>query len=677
MGKKLRERNQEERARELEHQEYLRMETEGRSRTHRFGLILGFIVFILYFLTLFPTVPGGDSGELIAAVKVLGVAHPPGYPLFTLLGKLFSFIPHGTIAWRVNLMSAAFDAAAVVLIYLTTIRWTLSIAAGILAGGLFAFSPLVWTYATQAEVFPINNFFAAALLFCSVSYWKLRQLKFVQWGALLLGLGLCNHHTLIFFGFPLIIWILCLGHRELLSGSKLLKLALLFFAPLLLYLYLPWAASRLPIISWGDFSTLNGFLAHLLRKDYGTFQLGSDGNEGVGLFYGLGRYFASLPKEFLYLGPLLAAVGAWSSFRREREFGFFKITLFLFCFYLVVFHSLENLPLTDPLLYGIVIRFWQMPNILICIWAGAGLVFVFEVIKRPEKMAAIFALLAVLIQVGIHYQTLDQHQNWIFERFGRAILEPLPQNAILLTRGDIYTNATRYLQQCEGVRPDVKILDREMLSKAWTTPVIAKYYPEIVLPGIRYRYKKGEPGSYDLSDLINANGQFPIFLVSMHPDEDHQWDQNSSWPFLLVNWVVTPVTPFDLQKYLKDTENAYQELHLSTLPKYDPTTWEYFVVQHFWEIEQRRGTRLMTYGIATGNIEIIRDSSIIFQRLLDQSPAPELKLYKNLGYAYSHLPESENKHKMAEIWGKYLNLQNTDPDNSTIRQAVESVSKNQ
>jgi len=61
-------------------------------------VITGFGVFLIYLRTLAPSVVGGDTGELITVAYKMGVAHPPGYPLFTLLAKLFTFIPFGTIA---------------------------------------------------------------------------------------------------------------------------------------------------------------------------------------------------------------------------------------------------------------------------------------------------------------------------------------------------------------------------------------------------------------------------------------------------------------------------------------------------------------------------------------------------------------------------------------------------
>ena len=117
-----------------------------------------------YLATLQRGVPGGDSGELIAAAVTGGVAHPPGYPLFLLLARATAAIPLGTIAARVNALSAVCDAAAAGLLTFVVARLSRSLGAGVLAGGLFAFSTRVWAYATVAEVFALNNLLLAAFL---------------------------------------------------------------------------------------------------------------------------------------------------------------------------------------------------------------------------------------------------------------------------------------------------------------------------------------------------------------------------------------------------------------------------------------------------------------------------------------------------------------------------------
>ena len=81
------------------------------------AIFLGSLV--LYIYTLAPSVPPqGDAGELITVAYTLGIAHPPGYPLFTLLAHLFTYLPINSIAWRVNLFSALAHSLTLVFVYL-------------------------------------------------------------------------------------------------------------------------------------------------------------------------------------------------------------------------------------------------------------------------------------------------------------------------------------------------------------------------------------------------------------------------------------------------------------------------------------------------------------------------------------------------------------------------------
>ena len=90
-------------------------------------LVLALAVLGVYGSTLYPSVPGGDSGEFIVASQELGVAHPPGYPLYTLLGKIFTWLPVRTVAWRVNLLTAVLGAVAATLLARATWSATKSV----------------------------------------------------------------------------------------------------------------------------------------------------------------------------------------------------------------------------------------------------------------------------------------------------------------------------------------------------------------------------------------------------------------------------------------------------------------------------------------------------------------------------------------------------------------------
>ncbi|MFH0774464.1 MAG: DUF2723 domain-containing protein [bacterium] len=87
------------------------------------GFLVLFISFGVYLYTLTPTVGFHDSGELITVAYTLGIAHPPGYPLYTLLGKVFcTLIPIGNIAYRMNMESALFASLAVMMTYFITLK---------------------------------------------------------------------------------------------------------------------------------------------------------------------------------------------------------------------------------------------------------------------------------------------------------------------------------------------------------------------------------------------------------------------------------------------------------------------------------------------------------------------------------------------------------------------------
>ncbi|KAJ1412181.1 hypothetical protein B484DRAFT_422918 [Ochromonadaceae sp. CCMP2298] len=144
-------------------------------------------VLCVYHITAFPTVAGGDSGELLAESCLLGSAHPPGYPLFTLLAHLAGKVPvprvvfdfasltamvdlNAGVAWRVNHLCCLLGACAAALVTATSqeLLGALSVRGmeplSAVGGLLFAFSPLAWEYALTAEVFALNNCICAALL---------------------------------------------------------------------------------------------------------------------------------------------------------------------------------------------------------------------------------------------------------------------------------------------------------------------------------------------------------------------------------------------------------------------------------------------------------------------------------------------------------------------------------
>lgn len=365
-------------------------------------------IFAVYISSLSPSIAGGDSGELVAEGCALGTAHPPGYPLFTLMVFLIKLCadPLGIeVAYGVNVSSAILTVGAACLIGQVVSRagCTGGTLPGVLLSmGMFSFSPLIWQYATTAEVFPLNTFFMALLVYLVVQFEYDRREWIVRSGALLCGVALCNQHTAVLYEAPLILWILYL-HREKIKAtpSLLAVYSLLFVAGLAIYGYLPIAANIVDSPGgWGDVKTLKGIIHHMLRRDYGTFQLysGNSGKQAESMIERTVAYLEDLHSmQGLCVAPILAFVGVvyWArsvpaglehakigegaepgsnakrvascraalhkpSLTLARDMGQYTPTIIAATqvFYFVVFHSLSNLPLSDKLLYGIHQRFW-------------------------------------------------------------------------------------------------------------------------------------------------------------------------------------------------------------------------------------------------------------------------------------------------------------------------------
>ena len=257
------------------------------------ALVVFLAVFGVYVSTSFPSVVGGDSGELLAESCQLGVAHPPGYPLFLLLNHfvmkfgqaLAPEIP-GSPAAAANVFSCFSGAVAAAFVSLTVNAWNEPLshpeaasAGALLAALLFAFSPLTWEFSTGAEVFSLNNALLAAILFSVVKVRIHAIAPSVGWASMVAfssGLALANQHASLLFVAPLaasvMIWLEPeLSIRPFRTLACLSISAVLGLSP---YCYLAYSAYTGPHPgSWGDLHSVAGFFRHVLRSEYGTFTM--------------------------------------------------------------------------------------------------------------------------------------------------------------------------------------------------------------------------------------------------------------------------------------------------------------------------------------------------------------------------------------------------------------------
>ncbi|NLF86275.1 MAG: DUF2723 domain-containing protein, partial [Lentisphaerae bacterium] len=189
--------------------------------------------FAVYFFTLGPSVTLEDSGELAVAGDYLGVPHPPGYPIWTMIAwlfaRVFSFVTfrgQPTPAWSIALASAVFGALAAGCTAMlitrsasdmlrdtrTTLhnlhgpREDLLCWAGGIAGSLaFAFSPVMWSQSTIVEVYALGAFFLMLVMLLTYRWMRRPTDRLLWMTAFVFGLGLTNYQVLLLAVLPLVV----------------------------------------------------------------------------------------------------------------------------------------------------------------------------------------------------------------------------------------------------------------------------------------------------------------------------------------------------------------------------------------------------------------------------------------------------------------------------------------
>src|SRR3954471_20855424 len=220
-----------------------------------------------YGLTLSPSVGAGDSGELILAAHSLGIPHPPGYPVWLLLARIADLLPWGTVALRVNALSALLAAAAAGLFYLLAARCGLG-RIGRLAGTMvFAGSTLLWDSAVQAEVYSLTAVTFLLLAMAALSA-RSRRTSGARGDAiffLLAGLSPLVHQTLVFPALALAAWVLL---RRPAPGRFAAALLWPSVGCSILFL-LPIRSGAHPWLDWGQDRNLASLWDNLIRRNYG------------------------------------------------------------------------------------------------------------------------------------------------------------------------------------------------------------------------------------------------------------------------------------------------------------------------------------------------------------------------------------------------------------------------
>ena len=409
----------------------------------------GMILLAIYAATLSPTITwahyGADGGDLVTAVARGSIPHPPGFPTYLLLGKLFIRLPWGDPAWRLNLMSAVTAVGAACLTaastkHLPSFAIRHSPFAICLCLGL---APLFWSQAIITEVYAPAALFVALVIYLALGdgpAWAMG----LAWG---IGMGV--HPTLLFLA-PLVLW--AAWKKPGFCRSAYIKTGFLVFSSWgIMYglVILAWSNTPSP---WGNTRTLANWWTLVSGRMYHGYLFGlplADWPRRLLAWVGL------LARQFTPLGAILAGLGWTNLWRRRRSLALASALVFgAFSLYAIGYDT------ADSLVYLTL----ALP--VAALWLADGLSQAAAWLSHRARWGAGAIVLLPLLQVLLFWGQLDLATDRTALEWAERTLRRAPPQAIILTNQDRHTFTLWYVQTVLGQRTDVTVIDIDLWEQA-------------------------------------------------------------------------------------------------------------------------------------------------------------------------------------------------------------------
>lgn len=427
---------------------------------------------MLYGLTAPREVALEDDGLFLMILEHFGVGHPPGYPLYTLLGAPFykllpDFLPP---AYRGHLFSSFAGAIACVALYAILRQIVASRLCAFIAAVAYASSEIFWSQAIIAEVYTLNAaMYLIVFAFC-ISFAASPASRSPSWLvycliAFLYGLSLTNHWPLIGLGSVCFLLLVLAQWRTLLRRAPVG--ALLLVLGLLPYAWMIWRShSDVALNFYGPIESLDRLWFYVSRSGY----VGVDQQVGVGLSEKLlftSFFFSQLAKQITPLGLAIAACGLYGMLRTREHLG-------------LALAMLVGWFMTGPLLIIILnfqaefiwfsaFRVYFLPcYAFVLIWFGYGLAWLCSHVqarlrRRTAYVAGVsLGATVVLLSLAIHWKYNDRSDYTWARDIALFKLTSAEQNAHMFTFDDLDL-PVGYLNLVEKVRPDIRVYNDQGL----------------------------------------------------------------------------------------------------------------------------------------------------------------------------------------------------------------------
>lgn len=400
------------------------------------------------------TIYVGDSGEFSLVFKVLGIAHPPGYPLFTLLGHTFidltAFLKP---AFSANLLSVLIGSSTVMIVFFALGGKRQPVIAAILSL-IWAFAASFWSETVGIEVYGLNVFLIALLY--GISFIELPRKWYIA--SYLSGLA-AAHHPSVMAICPALIY-LYLSERKIHRWKPTWGMLGLFITGVSVYLYLPVRAFQSPIANWGHPVNLQLLWNHITGAQYQQAAEFSLSN----FWSSLKLFFNLLLQNWWWLGIPAILAGIWTGLRKYAKKSIFLLILLAANILMVSFYRIPDI---EP---------YYLPALFICfIFIAEWLIHIWKIQKNPlySQGLIIGCAVVVLWMLAGNFHHLDRSDYTLSEDYGKLILDNADEG-IVFTTNDNCSFPTLYLRYAEGYKPEITVYDKAVRLKPLVDDVYSK-----------------------------------------------------------------------------------------------------------------------------------------------------------------------------------------------------------
>lgn len=455
------------------------------------------LCFSVYLTTMCRTVSFIDAGELATVASLLGIAHPTGYPLFTLVAHCALWVPlGGEEILKLNIFSSVVVAVAVgvffkLLLVLARLadsrkrkrraplpheKYVLLFAAAI-ASLVFGFSATVWGQSVAVEVYGLHLLLVllTTLLFLmgiEEGAGESPEIsRYLIAAAFLLGLSFTNHLTtlLIVPGLAyLYVRSYGVSRQSILGALKLLPFFSLGVSP---YLYLPIRACVHPPLNWGYPAEAERFFWHVSGKQYRTWMFSSFDSAEKQLSY----FFNHFSSEFNWLIVAVLLYGVWRSFRSDRMIFWFLVVALIGCISYSINYDIHDID-----------SYFLLAYIVASVFVFFGTLGLLHFLSgsqstRPLALASLLLLALPAAQLISNHKGVSEADNYLVADYVHNVFANTEKDAVILSyQWDYFVAPSLYFQLVRKERPDLVVIDKELLRRSWYLVHLKDRYPWLI-----------------------------------------------------------------------------------------------------------------------------------------------------------------------------------------------------